>query len=142
MFGCPRKCTRRIHRRASAVRPRQRGGERAAGEDRDHRAAVFPAATPVTPPAGAGASAANRMQRIIHHALLDINALPRRGYLSQANQEREAEKSFVAARRAHPAIESAINGLEHRGLDRVRSHGADGFARTVALSVLAANLAS
>ena len=41
---------------------------------------------------------------------------------------------------AHPAIESAINGLEHRGLDRVRSHGADGFARTVALSVLAANL--
>ena len=46
----------------------------------------------------------------------------------------------MAARRAHPAIESAINGLEHRGLDRVRSHGADGFARTVALSVLAANL--
>ena len=31
-------------------------------------------------------------------------------------------------------------GWEHRGLDRVRSHGADGFARTVALSVLAANL--
>ena len=33
-----------------------------------------------------------------------------------------------------------INGLEHRGLDRVRHHGADGFARAVALSVLAANL--
>ena len=32
------------------------------------------------------------------------------------------EESFAAARRAHPAIESAINGLEHRGLDRVRSH--------------------
>ena len=51
-----------------------------------------------------------------------------------------AEEPFAAARRAHLAIESAINGLEHRGLDRVRSHGADGFARTVALSVLAANL--
>ena len=73
-------------------------------------------------------------------ALLDINALPGKGYLSKANREREAEESFVAARRAHPAIESAINGLEHRGLDRVRSHGAEGFARTVALSVLAANL--
>ena len=60
--------------------------------------------------------------------------------LSRADREREEEESFVAARRAHPAIESAINGLEHRGLDRVRSHGADGFARTVALSVLAANL--
>ena len=46
----------------------------------------------------------------------------------------------VAARRQHPAVESAINNLEHRGLERIRSHGADGFERTVALSVLAANL--
>ena len=78
--------------------------------------------------------------RIKLDALLDLNVLPRKGYLSRADREREAEELFAAARRAHPAIESAINGLEHRGLDRVRSHGADGFARTVALSVLAANL--
>ena len=78
--------------------------------------------------------------RVLLDGLLDVNALPGKGYLSKANQEREAEESFVAARRAHPAVESAINGLEHCGLDRVRSHGADGFARTVALSVLAANL--
>ena len=78
--------------------------------------------------------------RVRLDGLLDVNALPSKGYLSKANREREAEESFVAARRAHPAVESAINGLEHRGLDRVRSHGADGFARTVALSVLAANL--
>ena len=70
----------------------------------------------------------NPDNRVQLDALLDVNALPGRGYLSQANREREAEESFVAARRAHPAIESAINGLEHRGLDRVRSHGADGFA--------------
>ena len=82
----------------------------------------------------------NRANRVRLDALLDVNALPGSGHLSKANREREAEESFVAARRAHPAIESAINGLEHRGLDRVRSHGADGFARTVALSVLAANL--
>ena len=82
-------------------------------------------------------SPANRVQL---DALLDVNALPGKGYLSKANREREAEEWFVAARRAHPAIESAINGLEHRGLDRVRSHGAEGFARTVALSMLAANL--
>ena len=78
--------------------------------------------------------------RVRLDTLLDVNALPGRGYLSRADREREAEESFVTARRAHPAIESAINGLEHRGLDRVRSHGAEGFARTVALSVLAANL--
>ena len=81
----------------------------------------------------------SRDNRVRLDALLDVNALPGRGYLSRADREREEEES-VAARRAHPAIESAINGLEHRGLDRVRSHGADGFARTVALSVLAANL--
>ena len=82
----------------------------------------------------------SRDNRVRLDALLDVNALPGRGYLSRADREREEEESFVAARRAHPAIESAINGLDHRGLDRVRSHGADGFARTVALSVLAANL--
>ncbi len=78
--------------------------------------------------------------RIHLDALLDLNALPGKGYRSRVDREREAEESFAAARRAHPAIESAINGLEHRGLNRVRTHGADGFARAVALSVLAANL--
>ena len=73
-------------------------------------------------------------------ALLDLNALPKKGRLSNVDREREEEASFAAARRVHPAIESAINGLEHRGLDRVRHHGVDGFARAVALSVLATNL--
>ena len=59
---------------------------------------------------------------------------------NRAERERESDEAFSAARRQHPAVESAINALEHRGLDRVRTHGADGFARTVALSVLAANL--
>ena len=72
--------------------------------------------------------------------LLDLNVLPRKGRLNRAERERESDEAFATARRQHPAVESAINALEHRGLDRVRSRGADGFARTVALSVLAANL--
>jgi hypothetical protein len=72
--------------------------------------------------------------------LLDLNALPRKGRHNRADREREAEEAFAGARQQHPAVESAINNLEHRGLDRVRSHGAEGFAQTVALSVLAANL--
>ena len=36
--------------------------------------------------------------------------------------------------------ESAINHLEHCGLDRVRDHGRGIFARAVALSVPATNL--
>ncbi|MCY4459531.1 MAG: hypothetical protein OXC26_03875 [Albidovulum sp.] len=43
-------------------------------------------------------------------------------------------------RRRHHAVESAINNLEQRGLDRVRTRGAAGFERTVDLSILAANL--
>ena len=50
----------------------------------------------------------SRDNRVRLDALLDVNALPGRGYLSRADREREEEESFVAARRAHPAIESAI----------------------------------
>ena len=40
----------------------------------------------------------------------------------------------------HPVVESAINNLENRGLDRVSTHGKEGFKSTMALSVLALNL--
>ena len=72
--------------------------------------------------------------------LLDCNALPKKGRPGDADRQRESEEGFMAMRRRHPAVESAINNLEHRGLNRVRTHGADGFARTVALSVLAMNI--
>ncbi len=72
--------------------------------------------------------------------LLEHNVLPRKGRLSKADREREGDEEFVAMRRQHPAVESAINNLEHRGLDRVRAFGAEGFARAVALSILAFNI--
>ena len=78
--------------------------------------------------------------RVRLDALLDVAALPKKGRLSNADRSREDDETFAAARRVHPAIESAINGLEHRGLDRVRNHGADGFTRAASLSVLATNL--
>ena len=71
---------------------------------------------------------------------LDCNALPKKGRLSKADQEREQDETFVAMRRQHPAVESAINNLEQRGLDRVRAKGSDGFAQTVALAVVALNV--
>ena len=78
--------------------------------------------------------------RVRLDGLLDLNVLPRKGRLNRAERERESKEAFAAARRQHPAVESATDALEHRGLDRVRTRGAEGFARTVALSVLAANL--
>ena len=72
--------------------------------------------------------------------LLVDNVLPRKGRLSKADREREQGETFAAMRRQHPAVESAINNLEHRGLDRVRSKGRKGFARSVALAVVALNV--
>ena len=72
--------------------------------------------------------------------LLVDNVLPRKGRLSKADRDREQGETFAAMRRQHPAVESAINNLEHRGLDRVRSKGREGFARTVALAVVALNV--
>ena len=72
--------------------------------------------------------------------LLDDNVLPKKGCLNKADLERERDESFAAMRRQHPAVESAINNLGHRGLDRVLAQGAGGFARTVALSVVALNV--
>ena len=72
--------------------------------------------------------------------LLDECTLPVTGHRNAESRERESLEWFRSARRQHPAIESAINHLEHCGLNRVRSHGRAEFARTVSLSVLSANL--
>lgn len=71
--------------------------------------------------------------------LLDECALPQKGYLSARAKAHQDQAWFKHARSRHPGIESAINHLEHCGLDRVRDHGKRGFARAVAISVLAAN---
>ena len=72
--------------------------------------------------------------------LLVDNVLTKKGRLSKADRDREQGETFAAMRRQHPAVESAINNLEHRGLDRVRSKGRRGFARSVALAVVALNV--
>ena len=82
-------------------------------------------------------SPANRAR--LDEVLVD-NVLPKKGRLSKADREREQGETFAAMRRQHPAVESAINNLEHRGLDRVRSKGRKGFARAVALAVVALNV--
>jgi transposase, IS5 family len=71
---------------------------------------------------------------------LDLVALPRKGKLSQAAQAAQQSEAFVKARRAHSAVESAINALEVHGLDRCPDHGIGGFKRYVALAVVARNI--
>ena len=48
--------------------------------------------------------------------LLELNVMPKKGKLGKADRERETAPEFVEARRAHAAVESAINNLEQRGV--------------------------
>jgi hypothetical protein len=82
-------------------------------------------------------SPANRLKL---HDILDDVVLPKKGKLSKAEKQTEYSEEFIAARRKHAAVESAINALENHGLDRCRDHGIKGFKRYVALAVLARNI--
>ena len=73
-------------------------------------------------------------------AVVDLPVVPKKGRCSQAEREREANPEFIRLRRAHSAVESAINALEVHGLDLCRDHGIEGFKRYVALAVVARNL--
>ena len=72
--------------------------------------------------------------------LLAVSVLPQKGRLSPEEEAFESSDVFVAARRQHAAVESAINALEVHGLDRCPDHGIEGFKRYVALAVLARNI--
>jgi hypothetical protein len=71
---------------------------------------------------------------------LERVVLPRKGKLSAKDREIEHSEPFVASRRQHAAVESAINALENHGLDRCRDHGLYGFKRYVGLAVLSRNI--
>ncbi len=64
--------------------------------------------------------------------------LPKRGRHNK--EDKESSKSFKQLRRAHSAVESNINMLEHHGLNRCVDKGLQGYKRNVGLSVLACNL--
>ena len=82
-------------------------------------------------------SASNRQEL---DRLLEWNVMPKKGRRSQQDWQREQAPAFAEARRQHPAVESAINNLNQRGLSLIRTHGEEGFVRTVALVVVAANV--
>jgi len=71
---------------------------------------------------------------------LALVILPKKGRLAAKDQEREGAEEFVAGRKKHAGVESAINALENHGLDRCPDHGLEGFKRYVAMAVLARNI--
>lgn len=66
--------------------------------------------------------------------------MPKRGKRNAAETAREGGKEFVALRHQHSAVESAINSLEHHGLNRCPDAGLAGYQRYVGCGVLSYNL--
>lgn len=66
--------------------------------------------------------------------------MPKKGKRNLTQEAEETHRSFVRLRMKHSAIESNINELEHRGLDRCPDRGYDHFKRYVGLAVGAYNL--
>lgn len=66
--------------------------------------------------------------------------MPKRGKKNAAETERESGRKFVALRQQHSAVESAINSLEHHGLNRCLDVGLKGYQRYVGCGVMSYNL--
>ena len=66
--------------------------------------------------------------------------MPSKGKKTPQQELEEEDKTFVALRKKHSAVESNINELEHSGANRVPDKGLEGFKKYVALGVLAYNL--
>jgi hypothetical protein len=67
-------------------------------------------------------------------------AIPKKGKLSSADKEIETEPNFWKAKMKHSAIESNINELENRGLNRCKDRTYVGFEKYVGLGIIAYNL--
>ncbi len=66
--------------------------------------------------------------------------LPKKGKCNKQEQIEEHKPLFKKLRNKHSAVESNINELEHRGLDRCPDRGFRNFKRYVGLAVCAYNL--
>lgn len=66
--------------------------------------------------------------------------LPKKGKCNTEEAEHERQPVFKRLRHKHSAIESNINELEHRGLDRCPDRGFSNFKRYIGFAVCAYNL--
>jgi hypothetical protein len=71
---------------------------------------------------------------------IDKVIMPKKGKLNIAEHEEEHQPGFIKLRNQHSAVESNINALENRGLDRCPDKGYPNFKRYVAMAVCAYNL--
>lgn len=73
-------------------------------------------------------------------AQVDTVVLPKKGKRNATETEQERQPLFKKLRNKHSAVESNINELEHRGLNRCPDKGYPNFKKYVGLAVCAYNL--
>ena len=66
--------------------------------------------------------------------------MPKRGKCNKQEQAEESQRYFKLLRNKHSAVESNINELECRGLDRCPDRGYPNYKRYIGLAVAAYNL--
>lgn len=71
---------------------------------------------------------------------VDLLVLPKKGKRNKKETAEEHHPKFKEYRNRHSAVESNINELEHRGLDRCPDRGFAHFKRYVGIAVCAYNL--
>jgi len=71
---------------------------------------------------------------------VEILVLPKKGKCNKTEVQEEQKSLFKKLRHNHSAVESNINELEHRGLDRCPDKGYKNFKRYIGLAVSAYNL--
>jgi IS5 family transposase len=71
---------------------------------------------------------------------LEHCVMPKKGKRNKVENKREGSAEFKTFKRAHSAVESAINALEVHGLDRCPDKGLERFEKYVSLAIVARNL--
>lgn len=66
--------------------------------------------------------------------------MPKLGKRTKAEEKEEKSASFKKCKNRHSAIESNINELQHRGLNKCPDRGIQNFKRYIGLAVCAYNL--
>lgn len=66
--------------------------------------------------------------------------MPKKGRLSKADKALESAPAFKKLKNKHSAVESNINELEHRGLDRCPNRTRRNFNSYIGLAITAYNL--
>ena len=73
-------------------------------------------------------------------AIVENLVIPKKGKCNKQEYEQEHQPMFIKLRNKHSAIESNINELEHRGLNRCPDKGYNHFKRYIGLAVSSFNL--